>query len=408
MFILGVLGQTVQSVAAASALIDYKNVSNEFVYTLDVSDNNIITNQGTGSTTYDGLLYTGESLKVGATQVFDIPVDINGDCIAIYNTTTAAWTYTTSTTTPSYTISAGTYGHIVNLASEPNTTEKTYADGNIHAYADLWFGRATSFTTIVKADIQHFYIPKFEQDYGLQDLVNPLGAEVIVNSIFETGIDNWTASNMTISHLPSTAELKAEVVLKSNARISPATTNFPLIAGTTYKFVHTVTETTGATTGFEWRCVGDDVTLSGSGGLGTHIYYYTPIVNCTNAQLYPIGDNIGDTITISNASIREATAIEIPNYEATMYTNADINPKGQQTTPIVFDDTGRATDVDYAGLNIYGSAYINTQWTNDGAFTITENGTPYTSTAKSMPYQIDDTSAGGGAITEITQFEVED
>lgn len=144
--------------------------SDPFTYTIDVSGNNILTNAGS-SAINDGLMYTGESLEVGATQVFDMPIDTDGQCVAIYNAITPAWVYTTSTTSPSYTIPKGTYGHMAVLAIEPSATAKTYLENNIHGLADLWFDEIDSIDNIVKADIQHFYIPKVEQGSALLDLI---------------------------------------------------------------------------------------------------------------------------------------------------------------------------------------------------------------------------------------------
>ena len=75
-------------------LINYWNSSNEFEYLIDGSGNNYVKNQGSSGSTNNLMLYTGEALEVGATQVFTIG-DL-GQTVAVYRVSSTAWTYHTA------------------------------------------------------------------------------------------------------------------------------------------------------------------------------------------------------------------------------------------------------------------------------------------------------------------------
>lgn len=294
----------------------------------------ILTNQGSGLTTYDGLNHSGESLEIGSTQRFSL--SSAGKYSAVYDTTFGAWYHRTN----AYTILAGTYGHMVVLGKEPSIADKVIMDANPHVLVDLLFDRATELTSIVKADIENFYIPNVLQGGLLQDLATPLGTNEVVNGTFDIDSDWTKGTGWTIS---------------SGQAHSDGTTAFlqqdSLTVGSTYRITLDLTITSGS---FSVLVSGSEVASLGTSGTHTFVGEATSSGVLAILSVSGIG-------SIDNIVAEEVNVITIPNYSDTMYTNADQNPQGQQTTNITFDGTGLATGVTYDTMDWGGNHYLDTQ-----------------------------------------------
>jgi hypothetical protein len=346
------------------------NINQSTFFTVIGGDNKI-TNQGTSSTN-DLLLYTGESLEVGSTQVFSLGT--TGQTVAVYRTLTAEWTYHTAP----YTLTAGTYCHMAVLAKVPSTEDKAYLEANIHALADLWFGRATGLTSIVKADIQHFYIPKVEQGSELFDLCNKVTTYLdrtsygLTSNVAKDGL-LW--ESRTTGRLGAIADggtgtdgtglnwRGAENDMVGMKFTAPTYINsMRAFNGSSYTITEISLHTWDRATN-TWTL--HTPTLREDNGLFTS-NTWSPwwVINGTYDGIAIKVDSAGTTAGISEIDIsyERNVSITIPNYAATMYTNADLNPKGQQTINMIFDGTGRATGVDYSNLRIPSSITLDTKF----------------------------------------------
>jgi len=309
-------------------------------------------------TTLDDLYIVPDATFAGTVDnVSLMPLTYTTEAVALYKLGT--WEYKTIAdfTSNTYLITTGTYGHIAVLATEPSTADKAYLESNINAIADLWFDNPTVLTSIVKADIQHLYIPEVRQNKVLFDITSALGAEKISNSTFDSSITPWSTYGSSLSW---DASQRLKFTAPSGGGTCNAWIDTGAVLSTTSYYLCTWEYnqgTSSSTLGNFGATAGGTVIASGSGWI---VYKF----NGTSARWIAYTTSMADgTVSyLDNVSIKEIThTITIPNYASTMYTNADFNQKTQQSTPIIFNGTGRATDVDYTALNWYGNGYGDTQ-----------------------------------------------
>lgn len=416
-----------------NSLINYTNTLNKFVYTLDGSKNNIITNQGGSLAKYNLLLNTGEELEVLATQVFS--VGDTGQTVACYRVPTATWTYHTAP----YTLTADTYGHIASFSIMPSAGDKVILDANIHDIANLWFGRATGLTSIVKADIQHFYIPKVEQGNLLFDIVGQTVANantvpVMTSNTGPSGIASvsstiggnylaYRAFNRTITasddcwHSLTVVSTRPQSITykgkgKSVITSIKITNRLTLAANSSLEdFI-----AQGSLDGIVWINITSIVGATYAGDAGTNTFTFANTVGYLYHRLYVTkvsGTNQSAAISILEFIGTTDASIQIPNYTNTMYTNVDLNAKGQQVTPFIFNKWGILSGIDYNALTQNNSGEGNTQWLpNTAEYTITQTVVldtliGYTGNVETTTHVMTSNTAPSGVALASTEFSAD-
>ena len=350
-----------------SALIVYTDTLNNFVYDIDGSGNAILTNQGSGSSTYDGLLNTGRGIELGAGN--DLAFTVGSNWITWFDFADGEFHKQTGNKT----FNTITINNILISASEPSASAITALNANPGLMAKLAMSGTGSIDeldlTLIGSD-EWYPCSESKGAFVFDARGYEEDSELFTNPTFDTDLTGWS-------------EFNAGMVWESNAvRCSPTHASARIYQdiaasnGDLLKLSRNVKENADSKI-TQWYL--DVASASGfifpETGTGIFTDYYEIVDDMPYARLY-IMSAIGSNVLLDDMSIKVILSSygQITNYAETIRANADFQTKGLQTTCLVLEGIGVPTAYDETQLHFYGNGYVDTQWnpTLSTPWTLTE------------------------------------
>lgn len=368
--------------------IAYLNGSSVFVYAMDGTNQNDITNQGDNGTSNDLLLYACRNIEILATQTPTVATLNSTEYIYTLDGTdgTLSEVQTSGTT---YTVPAGTYAFILRSDSQISSAHQTAIEAAPLEMVKLALGETSTISGISTADIA-MYVPGRETVGAIFDIVNPFTALTYSTATF------FHAGDSQATMTPITGGARVEIAPGDEGTgvctLILADTSGGSTSGDRIIPEFTVTINSGTLRIDQVLSCGaiysDDITTD-----GTYRIFTDPGNGGSNITL-KIENTAPLSVDLVMVSAEKANVIECANSADSQHTNADESTFGLPDCALVRDSFDIITAVDDEVLHWKGTGYGETQARTYTA-TVTIDLTPTTVSALDLLY----TTGGSGTIS---------
>lgn len=354
------LGGVSSSLSSLLASILYQTSLGDFVYRTDESGNVILDNQGNEGSLYDGLIFSGRGIELGA---------LNDVTVGDVSKWTTYFDFATATHVKAFgvqVLNTKTINSILVSVNEPSAETLSIFDANPNLVGKL----AKSATgTIPEVDLtlvasDSYYMCSEKSGAYLVDSRVDYGTTIVTNGTFDTDTDWTKGAGWTIS---------AGVASSDGTQVADSlltTSTVPVtVASSTYLVSFQVTAYTSGNVALQFDGV---EIIPDKAAVGT--YYAIATASDTTGTIDIVAD-LNFIGSVDNVTAQLISSIPIANYASTVRTNADLQQKGIQTTAFVTDGAGVPTAYSSDLLQFNGDGrYLDTRWRPSASPFIVEVG----------------------------------